>query len=121
MRIVRSNREEAVSRRNSPERQLWLAVLRRAADDLFMDPSVIGVGPRGLLETEKWISEDNPNRMDVAGFEWLCIQLDLNIEEVRERFRQILDYRNKRGQVSDSERRKNLHEGQGRGAVGARA
>lgn len=70
----------------TPERRLILAILERAILDF------VGNDQKEILEAEAWIfgddddAENNDNFMTFS-FAWVCQQLDLDIEDIREKIR----------------------------------
>lgn len=91
---VKTNHSEERIRAKTPERQLWFAVLKRAADDLVSPSEYRNMyGQTPFEEALVWIDEENLYTDRMGGFEWVCIQLGLDISIVREQFEKILDYR----------------------------
>ena len=68
-----------------PERNLWIAVMHRAYDDLLLNPDNYGLNKKREIEflKEKTVSWVKEQRTSIGSFSWICGVLDLPIEEMR--------------------------------------
>ena len=68
----------------TPERRLLLAMLERALLDY------VGNDQREIDESEDWIFSDTASMNASAfSFPWVCSELDLNIDDIRGKIRQM--------------------------------
>jgi len=83
-----------------PERNLWIAVMQRAYDDLLLNPDNYGnLNKKKEVEflKEKTVSWVKEQRASIGSFSWICGALDLSIEEMRKlmleyKEREVHDY-----------------------------
>lgn len=68
-----------------PERQLWYAVLRRAA----MDVQGTDIHyPNASLEAYEWVNDDS---IEPRSFTWICEMLDLDTAQIRAKINSLYE------------------------------